>query len=126
MRDVTAIQLVGYAAMLCLAALSNDPLGDLNPAATYAVNLDDTLHLARMARQAGVPRSLFSPSRSLNGGGLSGGSGGRLPLTGDPYGESKVMADWDSASWRTTISAPRTCVTRPRTAPRQGSGRTSW
>ena len=54
MRDVKTDQLAGYDAVLCLAALSNDPLGDLNPAATYSVNLDGTLHLARTAKQAGV------------------------------------------------------------------------
>jgi nucleoside-diphosphate-sugar epimerase len=55
-RDVTPGQLAGYDAVLCLAALSNDPLGDLNPGATYSVNLDGTLHLARTAKQAGVER----------------------------------------------------------------------
>ena len=54
MRDVTAARLAGYDAVVCLAALSNDPLGDLNPAATYSVNLDGTLNLARMAKEAGV------------------------------------------------------------------------
>ena len=57
MRDVQAGQLAGYDAVLCLAALSNDPLGDLNPAATYSVNLDGTLHLARCG-QAGRRRAL--------------------------------------------------------------------
>ena len=60
-------QLAGYDAVLCLAALSNDPLGDLNPAATYSVNLDGTLHLARAAKQAGVERFLFASSCSLYG-----------------------------------------------------------
>src|SRR6516162_8010702 len=55
MRDVMTGQLTGYDAVLCLAALSNDPLGDLNPAATYSVNLDGTMYLARTAKQAGVP-----------------------------------------------------------------------
>ena len=67
MRDVTADQLAGYDAVLCLAALSNDPVGDLNPAATFSVNLDGTLHLARMTKEAGVPRFLFSSSCSLYG-----------------------------------------------------------
>ena len=62
MRDVTAAQLGGYDAVVCLAALSNDPLGDLNPAATYSVNLDGTLNLARTAKEARVPRFLFSSS----------------------------------------------------------------
>ena len=94
MRDVTVAQLAGYDAVVCLAALSNDPLGDLNPAATYAVNLDGTLHLARMARQAGVPRFLFSSSCSLYGAAGSAAvaeDADLSPVT--PYGESKVMAE---------------------------------
>src|ERR1700722_11910218 len=47
MRDVVPADLTGYDAVLCLAALSNDPLGDLNEAATYSVNLDGTLTLAK-------------------------------------------------------------------------------
>src|SRR5215472_1920220 len=46
-RDVQAAELAGHDAVVCLAALSNDPLGDLNPAATYSVNLDGTLRLAQ-------------------------------------------------------------------------------
>ena len=66
-RDVLPGELAGYDAVLCLAALSNDPLGDLNPAATYSVNLDGTLHLARAAKQAGIQRFLFASSCSLYG-----------------------------------------------------------
>ncbi len=94
MRDVTVAQLSGYDAVVCLAALSNDPLGDLNPAATYSVNLDGTLHLAHMGKQAGVPRFLFSSSCSLYGaaGSAAVAEDAELyPVT--PYGESKVMAE---------------------------------
>ena len=94
MRDTTPGQLAGYDAVLCLAALSNDPLGDLNPAATYSVNLDGTLHLARMAKQAGVPRFLFSSSCSLYGAAGSAAvaeDADLFPVT--PYGESKVAAE---------------------------------
>ena len=94
MRDVTAAQLTGYDAVLCLAALSNDPLGDLNPAATYSVNLDGTMNLARMAKEAGVPRFLFSSSCSLYGAAGSAAvaeDADLFPVT--PYGESKVQAE---------------------------------
>src|SRR5277367_5811602 len=67
MRDVVPDELAGYDAVLCLAALSNDPVGDLNPAATYSVNLDGTLNLAKAAKDAGVERFLFSSSCSLYG-----------------------------------------------------------
>jgi nucleoside-diphosphate-sugar epimerase len=94
MRDVTAGDLSGYEAVLCLAALSNDPLGDLNPAATYSVNLDGTMRLASAAKQAGVPRFLFSSSCSLYGAAGSAAvaeDGDMYPVT--PYGESKVAAE---------------------------------
>ncbi len=93
-RDVRPGSLVGYDAVICLAALSNDPLGHLNPAATYSVNLDGTLALARAARQAGVSRFVFASSCSLYG-----AAGSRavaedaklMPLT--PYGETKALAE---------------------------------
>jgi nucleoside-diphosphate-sugar epimerase len=94
MRDVTAAHLAGYDAVVCLAALSNDPLGDLNPAATYSVNLDGTLQLARMAKAAGVPRFLFSSSCSLYGaaGSAAVAEDAELyPVTA--YGETKVLAE---------------------------------
>jgi nucleoside-diphosphate-sugar epimerase len=94
MRDVKPDQLAGYDAVLCLAALSNDPLGDLNPAATYSVNLDGTLRLAQAAKEAGVERFLFSSSCSLYGaaGSQAVAEDAELfPVT--PYGESKVDAE---------------------------------
>ena len=94
MRDVSSGQLADYDAVLCLAALSNDPLGDLNPAATYSVNLDGTLHLAEAAKQAGVERFLFSSSCSLYGAAGSQAvaeDADLFPVT--PYGESKVDAE---------------------------------
>jgi nucleoside-diphosphate-sugar epimerase len=94
MRDVVPGQLAGYDAVVCLAALSNDPLGDLNPGATYSVNLDGTLHLARTAKQAGVERFLFASSCSLYGAAGSAAvteEADFFPVT--PYGETKVAAE---------------------------------
>ena len=94
MRDVTAGQLAGYDAVICLAALSNDPLGDLNPGATYSVNLDGTMHLAQAAKAAGAGRFLFASSCSLYGAAGSGAvaeDADLYPVT--PYGETKVQAE---------------------------------
>jgi nucleoside-diphosphate-sugar epimerase len=94
-RDVTAAALVGYDAVVHLAALSNDPIGDLNPDWTYAINLEGTVTLARAAREAGVARFLFASSCSTYG--ASGTDdvldedGPQRPLT--PYAESKVRAE---------------------------------
>jgi len=93
-RDVRADLLAVYDAVVCLAALSNDPLGNLNPVTTYSVNLDGTLALARAARKAGVSRFLFSSSCSLYGaaGSVEVAEDAQLsPIT--PYGEAKVAAE---------------------------------
>jgi nucleoside-diphosphate-sugar epimerase len=94
MRDAEPGQLAGYDAVICLAALSNDPLGDLNPAATYSVNLEGTLRLAQATKEAGVERFLFASSCSLYGaaGSAAVGEDAELfPVT--PYGETKVVAE---------------------------------
>jgi nucleoside-diphosphate-sugar epimerase len=93
-RDTEADELAGYQAVVCLAALSNDSLGDLSPAATYSVNLQGTLRLARAAKQAGVDRFLFASSCSLYGAAASAGvteDADLYPVT--PYGEAKVAAE---------------------------------
>lgn len=93
-RDALTIDLGGYDSVVCLAALSNDPLGHLNPATTYSVNLDGTLSLARAAKTAGVERFVFASSCSLYGAAGSRGVGEDaelFPVT--PYGETKVLAE---------------------------------
>jgi nucleoside-diphosphate-sugar epimerase len=99
MRDAQSGELAGYDAVICLAALSNDPLGDLNPAATYSINLDGTLALARAAREASVERFLFASSCSLYGAAGSATvaeDADLFPVT--PYGEAKVVAERELSS----------------------------
>lgn len=95
-RDVTAADLEGFEAVLHLAAISNDPLGNLNPDTTYDINHRAASHLAAEAKKAGVTRFVFSSSCSLYG--RAGDDfldeeADFNPVT--PYGESKVLAEAD-------------------------------
>lgn len=95
LRDVRPAELEGFDAVVHLAALSNDPLGDFNPDWTYAINRDATITLARAARDAGVRRFVFASSCSMYGaaeGDTALTEAAPLrPLT--PYAESKVAAE---------------------------------
>ncbi len=93
-RDVEPGDLEGFDAVLFLAALSNDALGDLDPSLTFDINRDATVRFARLAKEAGVPRFIFSSSCSLYG------AGGDAPLTETaamnpvtPYGTTKIEVE---------------------------------
>ena len=99
-RDVVAGDLRGFDAVVHLAALSNDPLGNLHAASTYAINHQASVRLAELARTAGVARFVFASSCSLYG-----FAGGDVALTEaapfnpiTPYAESKVLVERDVAS----------------------------
>lgn len=93
-RDVSMTAVEGFDAIIHLAGLSNDPLGDYNPTLTEDINFKGSVHLAQLARQAGVQRFLFASSCSNYG-----ASGDQFlteeaafnPVT--PYGVSKVQVE---------------------------------
>ncbi|WP_329103848.1 SDR family oxidoreductase [Micromonospora sp. NBC_01699] len=95
LRDVRPEHLAGFDAVCHLAALCNDPIGNLNPELTYDVNHRATVRLAEAAKAAGVTRFLFSSSCSLYGAGLDDRpldeNAGFAPVT--PYGESKILSE---------------------------------
>ncbi|MEZ4592546.1 MAG: SDR family oxidoreductase [Chloroflexota bacterium] len=98
MRDVELADLQGFDAVLHLAGLSNDPIGNLNPDLTYEINHQASVRLAELAKEAGCSRFLFSSSCSTYG------AAGDDALTEEasfnpvtPYGHSKVLVEQDLA-----------------------------
>jgi nucleoside-diphosphate-sugar epimerase len=96
-RDVEVSDLEGFDGILHLAAVCNDPVGNLNPHVTYDINQVASAQLAAKAKQAGVERFVFFSSCSLygkaDGDDALDETAGFSPVTA--YGESKVLAEQD-------------------------------
>ncbi len=93
-RDVEVSDLEGFDAVIHLAGLSNDPLGDYRPELTEQINFEGSVHIARLAKQAGVSRFLFASSCSNYGASDDNfltETAAFNPVT--PYGESKVKVE---------------------------------
>jgi nucleoside-diphosphate-sugar epimerase len=93
-RDATPDHLAGFDAVVHLAGLSNDPLGNLDPELTREINTDAALSLALAAKAAGVPRFVFSSSCSnygAAGNDFIDETAEFRPVT--PYGRSKATAE---------------------------------
>jgi nucleoside-diphosphate-sugar epimerase len=106
-RDAGVASLKGMDAVLHLAGLSNDPLGDLDPELTFDINHKASVRLARLAREAGVRKFIFSSTCSVYGATGDDLVNENVPLGPvTPYGESKARSEEDISKLATADFSP--------------------
>lgn len=116
-RDIQESDLRGMDAIIHLAALSNDPLGDLNPELTDEINHLASVRLALLAKDAGVKRFIFSSSCSNYGAAGENWLTEESPLNPvTPYGISKVQVEQDVSR----LADENFCPTFPRSGTAYG------
>ena len=107
-RRITATDLKGFDAVVHLAELSNDPLGELNERTTYEINHLGSVTLARACKEAGVPRFVYTSSCSVYGAAKDGGDRNEqsAPNPQTAYARCKVLVERDVGALADTHFSP--------------------
>ena len=127
LRDVTVADLLGFDAVIHLAALSNDPLADLNPLLTYSINRDASIRLAEAAKAAGVRAFYSHRHAACTGVVVTKNSTRARRLTRlRPMANQRSTSNARSQRWPTTPFRRCTCATPRRMEFHAGCERTSW
>jgi len=94
LREIEASDVEGFDAVIHLAALSNDPIGNLNSRWTNQINFEGTIRAAKLAKAAGARRFIFSSSCIMYGMSTAAVADETSPLApGTDYARSKVEAE---------------------------------